>query len=196
MFSLLSLSQNVTMLIEAPATNVLVERCRNGDRQACRQLYEQYAKAMYNICLRMVNQAAEAEDVLQESFLQVFTHIGSFRGESSLGAWIKRIVINNCLNHLKKRKLRFVEIDEDMEKPVEDSPDEIQFSLTVERVREAIRQLPDGYRIVLNLYLMENHSHREIASMLGITESAAKTQYHRAKEKVRELLMQKPGDLS
>jgi len=177
--------------------NILVERCRRGDRQACRQLYEQYARAMYNICLRMVNEAAEAEDILQESFLQVFSHLSGFRGESSIGAWIKRIVVNNCLNHLKKRKVRFQPLDEVTESSQDGSPvDERAFSLTVARVLDAIRQLPDGYRIVLNLFLLEDYTHREIGQMLGLSESAVKTQYHRAKQKVRKILEEKNLDLS
>ncbi len=175
----------------------LVKRCRKGDRLACKQLYEQYARAMFNICLRMVIEPAEAEDILQESFLQVFTHLSGFRGESSIGAWIKRIVINNCLNHLKKRKIRFRPLEEHMDSGPDGSPvDEGAFSLTVDRVREAIRMLPDGYRIVLNLFLVEEYTHREISRMLGLSESAVKTQYHRAKQKVRAILEEKNLDLT
>jgi RNA polymerase sigma factor (sigma-70 family) len=185
------------MVSSANVTDILVERCKKKDRQACAQLYDQYSKAMYNICLRMVNDSGHAEDILQESFLQVFTHISGFRGQSTIGAWIKRIVINHCLNHLKKRKTRFLEINEKSESLSDSgSVDEREFSLTVENIREAVRQLPDGYRIVFNLYLMEEHSHKQIAEMLGMSESAVKTQYHRAKQKIREIINHHHVDLS
>lgn len=170
---------------EALVINDLVTACKRGDRVAAGQLYKRYSKAMYNLCLRMLNNKQEAEDVLQDSFYQVFKNIGNFRGEATVGAWIKRIVVNRCLNHIKKKKPLLVEIDH-IEFEEEEPVDERKYGYTVEKVKEAIESLPDGYRIVLTLYLFEGYSHKEIAKELNISLSTAKTQYMRAKRRVRE----------
>ncbi|UYQ94271.1 sigma-70 family RNA polymerase sigma factor [Chitinophaga horti] len=171
-------------------TDQLVYRCRQGDVRAYRELYDAYSKAMYNICLRMLGNSADAEDVLQEAFVQVFNNIGKIQQEASLSGWIKRIVVNHCLSQLRKKKVYFEEVEEEHVSG-EAEVDEVQFALSVTLVKEAIAQLPDGYRTVLNLYLFEDYSHREIGELLGITESTAKTQYMRAKEKVRGIVKQK-----
>lgn len=171
---------------EALLPESLVVRYRNGDMLAAKQLYEQYSKAMYNICLRMMNNVQDAEDMLQEAFYMIFKNLESYRGESTIGAWIKSIVVHKCINQLKKKKPVWVEAD-NLELQEEEMVDEQAFKYTVENVKQAINHLPDGYRIVLNLYLFENYSHKEIAEKLGISESTAKTQYMRAKKKVREM---------
>lgn len=165
-------------------------RCRKGDVRAFQELYNAYAKAMYNICLRMCNHAADAEDVLQEAFTQVFKNIAQLKEEQTLSAWVKRIVVNHCLNHLRKKKMYFEDVER-VEVEEEQQIDETQHALTVANVKSAISELPEGYRTVLNLYLFEEYSHREIATMLGISESTAKTQFMRAKEKVRQIIKDK-----
>lgn len=170
---------------EAFLTGSLVARCKKGDLNAARQLYEQYSKGMYHICLRLLNNVPDAEDMLQEAFYQVFKSIDSYRGEATIGSWIKSIVVNKCLNQLKKKKPVFVEADSH-EFVEEEGVDEQQYAYTIENVKKAIGALPDGYRVVLSLYLFENYSHRQIAETLNISESTAKTQYMRAKQKVRE----------
>lgn len=165
----------------------LVVRCRNGDMLAAKQLYEQYSKAMYNICLRMMNDVEDAEDMLQEAFYMVFKNLESYRGESTIGAWIKSIVVHKCINQLKKKKPVLLTV-ENVEYAEEEMVDEQTFQYTVENIKQAINHLPDGYRIVLNLFLFENYSHKEIAKKLGISESTAKTQYMRAKQRVREMV--------
>jgi RNA polymerase sigma-70 factor (ECF subfamily) len=170
-----------------PVTNQIVVRCRKGDVRAYRELYEAYSKAMFNICLRMTGHSADAEDVLQEAFVQVFKNLDKLATDSSLTAWIKRIVVNHCLSYLRKKKVYFEEVGE-AEFEEEERVDESEHTMTVAAVKEAIGQLPDGYRTVLNLYLFEEYSHREIATLLGISESTVKTQYMRAKERVRQLV--------
>lgn len=170
----------------------LVDRCRTGDGKAQYALYKLYAQPMYNLSLRIVNHVGEAEDILQEAFLEAFNKINEFRGESTFGAWLKRIVINRSVNYLKKRKLQLfeniTEKGKDLhELPQEDDSDEWE----VQRVHQAIRDLPDGYRLVLSLYLLEGYDHAEIAQILNITESTSKSQYNRAKARVREQLMKK-----
>ncbi len=167
----------------------IIEACKKGNRQSQFELYRLYSKAMYNICLRMVRNELDAEDLLQNSFIDVFTKLESFRYQSSIGAWIKRIVINNCINFLKKRKLQ---IDEWNEKAadgvVQESNDSKDLKLSVEKVNKALLLLPDGYRVVFSLYLMEGYDHKEIAQILDISEATSKSQYSRAKGKLRKLL--------
>jgi RNA polymerase sigma factor (sigma-70 family) len=137
----------------------------------------------------MLGQESDAEDALQESFIDIFKKLDSFRGESSLGAWIKRIVINHCLNVYKKRRIVFEDIDEHASIPEEDSgEDQDDITYEVAKVKSAIMKLPDGYRQVLTLYLIEGYDHSEIAGILGIQETGSKSQYSRAKARLRELL--------
>lgn len=139
--------------------------------------------------MRMVKNDADAEDILQNSFIDVFTKLESFRFESSVGAWIKRIVVNNCINFLKKRRLYFEEIDE-RTGDFEDTPPEEELQLNVKAIKDAIFQLPDGYRVVFSLYQMEGYDHSEIAEILNVSEQTSKSQYSRARKKLRELLSQ------
>jgi len=144
---------------------------------------------MYNICLRMLNDPWEAEDVLQISFVDVFTKLHTFRGNSTIGAWIKRIVVNNCINELRKRKMFFLDMEGNLGNiPEEESGEEMQ-AYRVESVKRCIQSLPDGFRAVLSLYLLEGYDHKEIAEILHITESTSKSQYHRAKSKLKEMLI-------
>ena len=137
----------------------------------------------------MLGQELDAEDALQESFIDIFKRLDSFRGESSLGAWIKRIVINHCLNVYKKRRIVFEDIDKHASIPEEDNgDDQDDIRYEVEKVKNAIMKLPDGYRQVLTLYLIEGYDHSEIAGILGIQETGSKSQYSRAKARLRELL--------
>jgi len=169
----------------------LVERCKSGDRTAQQALYERYAKAMYNICLRMMGNNAEAEDLLQESMVDTFTKLDSYRGEATIGSWIKRIVINNCINALRKRKIKFTTI-EDHHEPANDiyNTSEQVHPCSADKIRSAIMKLPTGYRTVCSLYMIEGYDHQEIAGILGVSESTSKTQYHRGKRRLREYLEQ------
>lgn len=168
----------------------LVERCQAGDAGSFKKLYEHYAKAMFNTSLRILNNVAEAEDVLQESFIDAFHAIKSFENRSSFGAWIKQIVVNKSINQLKKRKIDFVEMEfagaEDWKEDSQQDEQDIQWK--VERVVEGIKQLPNGYRTVLSLYLLEGYDHEEIAQILGVAESTTRTQYIRAKQKLLTIL--------
>ncbi len=170
----------------------VIDGCKAGDRKAQFDLYKLYAKAMYNVCVRITGNTAEAEDVLQEAFLQVFNKIALYRGDATFGAWLKRIVINAALNTVRKRRLTFVELVSGEHELVEvGQPDEEELLLQVAQVRQAVQQLPDGYRIVFSLYLLEGYDHAEIAEILGISVSTSKTQYNRAKKRLLELLKER-----
>lgn len=165
----------------------LVDRCREGQRDAQFELYRLYSRAMYNTALRMVQNPHDAEDVLQSIFVEVFTKLDSFRHESSIGAWMKRITVNKCINFLKTRRLAFSELGAGADRTDDPEP-EPESPYTVERINRAISELPDGYRVVFSLYAVEGYDHEEIAQILGVTEATSKSQYSRAKAKLREML--------
>lgn len=135
----------------------------------------------------MVRDELDAEDLLQNSFVDVFTKLDTFRYQSSVGAWIKRIVVNNCINFLKKRRLEFEELDNKFHKIKVEETEEF-IPINVKAINSALMKLPDGYRVVFSLYMMEGYDHKEIANILNISEATSKSQYSRAKKKLRELL--------
>ncbi len=164
----------------------IIDSCREGDQKAQFRLYKLYYKAMYSVCLRIINDEMEAEDVMQEAFLKAFKKIDTYKGEVSFGAWLKKIVINRSLDYLKKRKVQFEEVNE-RTMQIADYQMETK-EVDMNRLKMAIQSLPDGYRIVLSLYLIEGYDHDEISQILNISNSSSRTQLLRAKNKLRELL--------
>lgn len=166
----------------------IIEKSKKGNSKAQYELYQLYAKAMYNTSYRMMNSQVEAEDMLQEAFTEAFMKLDSFRYESTFGAWLKRIVVNKCINEIKRRKaeLNFVE-DINIYGDREDEED-YKTELNVADIKKAMNQLPDGSRVIFSLYLLEGYDHREIAQILNVSESNSKSQYMRAKRKVKEIL--------
>ncbi|MCB0395566.1 MAG: sigma-70 family RNA polymerase sigma factor [Flavobacteriales bacterium] len=154
------------------------------------QLYKLYYKAMYNTSLRIVKDVAEAEDLMQEAFLDAFRKLDSYKGDASFGSWLKRIVINKSLDTIKKRKIVWESLDDHTGQVRSDEnesePDNLNYE--VARVREAISELPDGYRTILSLYLLEGYDHDEIASIMDISSSTSRSQFNRAKNKLRTIL--------
>lgn len=167
----------------------IITQCKEGNQKAQFQLYKLYYKAMYSVSLRIVNNEMEAEDVMQEAFLNAFKKIETYKGEVSFGAWLKKIVVNRSLDYLKKRKVQFEEVN-DRTTQIADYQMGTK-EVDVNTIKTAIQNLPDGYRIVLSLYLIEGYDHEEISQILGITNSASRTQFLRAKNKLRELLKDK-----
>ncbi len=141
---------------------------------------------MYSVCMRIINNETDAEDVMQEAFLKAFTKIDTYKGEVSFGAWLKKIVINRSLDYLKKRKVKLEEINEKTNKIIDYQMETSQVNVQV--IKNAIQKLPDGYRVVLSLYLIEGYDHEEISEILGISNSNSRTQFLRAKNKLREIL--------
>ncbi|NOT73712.1 MAG: RNA polymerase sigma factor [Cyclobacteriaceae bacterium] len=165
----------------------IIEKCRLGDQEAHFQLYRLYSRSMFNVGFRIVNSEEEAEDVLQESFISAFRNLHLYRGDATFGSWLKRIVVNKAINVLKGRKTERLPEDDQFDVE-EETFTEKEFQFSVEEVKRAIEGLPDGYRSVLSLYLLEGYDHSEIAEILGITESTSKSQFNRSKKKVREIL--------
>ncbi len=165
----------------------LIDRCRYGDRESQFGLYKLYYKSMYNTALRIVGNQTDAEDIMQESFLNAFRKIQSYEGKVSFGAWLKKIVINKSLDYLKKQKVRFEEIDERL--PDEEAEPELEARETdMPRIREAIMHLPEGYRVVFSLYYLEGYDHDEIAAILKISSGSSRSQLLRAKKKLKSYL--------
>lgn len=170
----------------------LVERCKQGDTQSFQTLYRQYSKAMFNTSLRIVNNTADAEDVLQESFLDAFRSLHDFHYRSTFGAWLKKIVINKSINILRKRRNDLVDMENTELQAVPDEAgiNEEEIHYRVEEVKKMITRLPDGYRTVLSLYLLEGYDHEEISQILNISHNTVRTQYVRAKQKLLTLIKQ------
>ncbi len=168
-----------------------------GERSAQYQLYRLYSKAMFNVCLRMLDREEEAEDVLQDAFLDAFTHLHQFRQQSTFGAWLKQIVVNKAISQLRSRRVKWVELESlqnvENEYEIEDDchHETDSAELTVDRIKQALQLLPGGYRVVLSLYLFEGYDHEEISGLLGISESTSRTQYMRAKQKLVEVIKNK-----
>ena len=145
---------------------------------------------MFNICYRMMSNREEAEDMLQESFTEAFLKLDTFRFESAFGAWLKRITVNKCINAMRKRKISLVADEKLSDIPLEEGQDVEVPALSVENVQLAMAQLPEGYRIIFSLYLLEGYDHAEIAQILGISEATSKSQYSRAKQRIKEIINQ------
>ncbi len=162
-----------------------MERCKRGDPSAYTELYNLYAKEVYNSIYRLINHTAEAEDILQESFVAAFQAIDRYEHTGGFRAWIKRIAINKSISWLRKKKIRLVELETGNVRIEEEEPiDEKAFAFKLEEVKQAIEALPEGYRTIVQLHLFENITHVEIANMLGIANNTVRIQYHRAKKKI------------
>ena len=145
---------------------------------------------MYNTALRITGNDSDAEDVLQDAFVSAFQNLSSYREDASFGAWLKRIVINKALNQVQRMKKDLMLADNIKEDVSEYEPEKIEPAYTVEQVKRAMDELPSGFRTVLSLYLFEGYDHKEISEILGITESTSKSQYKRAKDKLKMIVTQ------
>ena len=168
----------------------LVKRCIKKDSASQKVLFEQYASVMMTVCRRYSGNQQEAEDILQESFIRVFLYINQYKFKGSLEGWIKRIVVNCALRALQKKKIHFVEIkDEQLAAQPVDS--DALSNLNEEELLKLISSLPEGYRIVFNLYVLEGYNHDEIAGILHIKTATSRSQLAKArnllKEKIKSL---------
>lgn len=167
----------------------IIEGCISGKRLAQNQLYQKYSPGMLGVCLRYSKNLAEAEDILQEGFIKVFKNIKNFRKEGSFEGWIRRIMINSAITHINKNKISFKEIDEDkMELPEEGNTNEVYAPVDKEVLLNLIQNMPGGYKVVMNLYVFEGYSHKEISEMLEITESTSKSQLFKARKYLKNKL--------
>ena len=170
----------------------LIEACRVNDRDAQEKIYDLYSHAMYNTSYRIVDNTAEAEDIMQESFIEAFEKIRFFKGEGSFGSWLKRIVINKSINHLRSKQQTTI-LDPDKTDIPDENESEKTYSENVfcrlEEIRNAIKKLPENYRIVISLNLIEGYDHEEIAGILETTNGNVRTRFSRAKQKLLGIIM-------
>ena len=174
----------------------VLTRAQGGDHQAFAELYSQHKRRIYSLCLRMVGNIAEAEDLTQEAFLQLHRKIGTFRGDSAFSTWLHRLVINVVLMHLRKKGLSVISLDEAMEPTQEEGPGrtfgsaDLTLAGTIDRLalERAIGDLPAGYRLIFVLHDIEGYEHNEIASMLDCSIGNSKSQLHKARLKLRDAL--------
>ena len=169
----------------------IVEKCKQNDRQAQMQLYNQYCNGMLIVALRFVKDTMEAEDIVQEAFIKAFSKLEQYKTEVSFGAWLKRIVINRCIDVLKSKKQRLIELEEHHLNVVDtDYENEwlVEDEITIEDVKTAIEALPEKYKYGVMLYLMEGYDHQEISEILNISEVASRTQLSRGKQKLQNAL--------
>jgi RNA polymerase sigma-70 factor (ECF subfamily) len=172
----------------------LAARCRAGDTDAFEELYRQHARRLFSLVFRMTGSAEDAEDLLQEVFLQAHRKLGGFRGESTLGTWLYRLAMNHCLDHLRGRGAKMGRFTEslDAEDAFEPAAHAPIVPTAVSRVdlERAIAALPEGYRAAFLLHDVEGFEHREVAKILGVSEGTSKSQVHKARMKLRAMLSQ------
>jgi len=173
---------------------IILKGCREGKRTAQKQLYEKYVSAMLAICLRYSKSRDEAEDLVQEGFLKIFHNINTYRKHGSLEGWIKRIMINHALNQYKKnRKIPFAEdVEEINENEIISFDEEVENIEPVqpEALLAMIQSLPEGYRMVFNLYVFEGYSHKEIAETMNFSENTSKTQLMKARRQLQKKFLE------
>lgn len=173
---------NLTADIQAS----FVKKAIKGDLSAQALLYQQYAKAMFNICIRMTGKKEDAEDILHDSFILAFKKLHQLRDEKTFGGWLKMIVVNECIRVSKKRVVWSDEAEIPSDLTYHD--ENWMGGITLEKIHEEVKKLPEGCRQVFNLFAIEDMPHKQIAEMLQISESTSKTQYLRAKRLLRERL--------
>lgn len=167
----------------------LVQRCKNGDQQAYADIYQSCAHKVYNAIFRFVAHTGEAEDIMQECFIDAFTKIDTYIGTGSLEGWIRSIAVNKALTHLRNKKMTFTEIENHIQHITANDDDHMSYEkYSNDQIHQAILQLSDGYRTIVNLYVFEDIPHEEIAGILGISHSTVRSQYHRAKKRIEMIL--------
>jgi RNA polymerase sigma factor (sigma-70 family) len=171
----------------------IIEDCKRNNRRAQLKLYNQYCDGMYIVAKRFVKDSFEAEDVVQEAFIKAFSKLHQYKAEVTFGSWLKRIVINKCIDSLKSKRQFMLELDEVHLKVVDSSYEDewlVDDAITLEDVKKAISNLPEKYKYVVMLFLIEGYDHQEISQILNISEVASRTQLSRGKVKLRDLLKQ------
>jgi len=169
----------------------ILSGCLQNDTAAQRELYTRYSPKMLSVCYRFAHNREDAEDMLQEGFIKVFSQIHTFQNKGAFEGWIRRIMVHTCINHLKKNKKFNESVDIIHATGVQVREESIPSIVQAKQVVECIRILPLGYRTVLNLYAIEGYSHKEIAAMLDVEESTSRSQYTRAKQMLEDILIKK-----
>jgi len=165
----------------------LIDACINNDRKAQLKLYNKYCQGMHYVALGFLKDPHEAEDTMQEAFIKAFAKLQQFTGEVTFGAWLKRIVINNCIDKLKSKKLELVAINEQVLSTAEENENwQVDDGIGIEEIKTCMEQLPEKYKYPLLLFLMEGYDHEEISEILNISQVASRTLVHRGKKKLQD----------
>lgn len=170
------------------AREQLIAGCRKGYHASQLALYNRYAQWLYNVCFRILSRADEAEEAMQDTFLKIYTRIGQFKEEHSFEAWMKSIAIHTAIDYVRKQQAFFESVEELPDSLSTDEYEEDLTGVTVQKVKDSMQMLPDGYRVVLSLYLFEGYDTEEIAQILDVKAVTVRSQYMRAKRKLEELL--------
>jgi len=170
---------------------ILIEGCIKNDALSQRELYNKYSSKMLGICYRFAYNKNDAQDILQEGFIKIFSQIHTFQNKGSFEGWVRRIIVNSCINYIKRNKKYSDNLDLTYATNIHAKQDSLSTILLAKQVVECIRLLPIGFRTVLNLYAIEGYSHKEIAEMLDIQESTSRSQYTRAKGILESILIKK-----
>ncbi|WP_027136818.1 RNA polymerase sigma factor [Gaetbulibacter saemankumensis] len=172
----------------------IIEQCKQNNRKAQLKLYRQYCQGMFIVANRFLKDVNDAEDALQEAFIKAFSKLDQFHADVTFGAWLKRIVINTCIDFLKSKKQQLIALEEVHLKVVDAEINDkwlVEDTITLTDVKQAIEKLPDKYQYVVMLYIIEGYDHQEISEILNISEVASRTQLYRGKVKLQELLSTK-----
>jgi len=169
----------------------ILSGCLQNDAGAQRELYSRYSPKMLSVCYRFAHNREDAEDMLQEGFIKVFSQVHTFQNKGAFEGWIRRIMVHTCINHLKKNKKFNESVDIIYANGVQVREESVPSIVQAKQIVECIRLLPLGYRTVLNLYAIEGYSHKEISGMLDVEESTSRSQYTRAKQMLEDILIRK-----
>lgn len=169
----------------------IIKGCLNNEPAAQQELYQRYSPKMLAVCYRFAKNREDAEDMLQEGFIRVFSQIHQFRAQGAFEGWVRRIIVHTCINVLKKNKKFNESVDIIHATNIQVREESVPSIIQAKQIVECIRMLPIGYRTVLNLFALEGYSHKEIADMLDIEESTSRSQYTRAKAMLQEILVRK-----
>jgi RNA polymerase sigma factor (sigma-70 family) len=171
--------------------NELIEQCLKGDQRAQRALFDKFSRKMMSVCMRYAGDVELAEDWLQDGFIKVYSNLGKFKREGSFEGWIRRTMVNTCLDHLRKANRMQVDTDiSEAEYLAGDDANAVS-KLRVEELMKLIEDMPAGYRTVFNMFAIEGFSHQEIAAELGVTESTSKTQYRKARTYLMNIIVER-----
>jgi len=168
----------------------LIEKCKSNDAKAQMQLYDMYCNAMYRTTCNFVKDDIIAQDIMQEAFIKAFKKINTYTGQATFGAWLKRIMINQSLDWLKKQKIETVKLDDHIVSIADDESWEVDEETSISQIYACIEQLPNKCKNVIKLYLLEGYDHGEVAQILQISEGSSRSQLSRGKNRLKELLIQ------
>lgn len=166
----------------------IIKGCLEGNKYAQRMLYQKYKVPLFGVCMRYAKDRMEAEDFLQDGFIKIYKDLYQYKPTGALGAWMRRVMVNTALQHIRKRKMKFVDNELLQIADKYKTEDDILGQLRAKELVKMVQQLPSGYRAVFNLYVIEGYSHKEIAKELGITASTSKSQLSRAKAVLRKMI--------